>query len=32
LEAARDRLVSDVVADGLRVLFCGIDRHLEIHR
>ncbi|MGY0055792.1 G/U mismatch-specific DNA glycosylase [Streptomyces sp. LZ34] len=25
LEAARDRLVSDVVADGLRVLFCGIN-------
>ncbi|MFD5386180.1 G/U mismatch-specific DNA glycosylase [Stenotrophomonas sp. NPDC087984] len=25
LEAARDRLVPDVVADGLRVLFCGIN-------
>ncbi|MFJ7422219.1 G/U mismatch-specific DNA glycosylase [Streptomyces uncialis] len=25
LEAARDRLVDDVVADGLRVLFCGIN-------
>lgn len=24
MEAARDRLVPDVVADGLRVLFCGI--------
>ncbi|MER6206154.1 G/U mismatch-specific DNA glycosylase [Streptomyces sp. NPDC001642] len=25
LEAARDRLVPDVVADGLAVLFCGIN-------
>ncbi|MEV6795976.1 G/U mismatch-specific DNA glycosylase [Streptomyces sp. NPDC051320] len=25
LEAARDRLVPDLVADGLRVLFCGIN-------
>ncbi|MFE0512734.1 G/U mismatch-specific DNA glycosylase [Streptomyces sp. NPDC058964] len=25
LEAARDRLVPDVVADGLHVLFCGIN-------
>ncbi|MFE9452936.1 G/U mismatch-specific DNA glycosylase [Streptomyces sp. NPDC006739] len=25
LEAARDRLVPDVVADGLQVLFCGIN-------
>ncbi|MDT0400845.1 MULTISPECIES: G/U mismatch-specific DNA glycosylase [Streptomyces] len=25
LEAARDRLVPDVAADGLRVLFCGIN-------
>ncbi|MFD7995861.1 G/U mismatch-specific DNA glycosylase [Streptomyces mexicanus] len=25
LQAARDRLVPDVVADGLRVLFCGIN-------
>ncbi|MBT2385266.1 G/U mismatch-specific DNA glycosylase [Streptomyces sp. ISL-11] len=25
LEAARDRFVPDVVADGLRVLFCGIN-------
>ncbi|MFD9132574.1 G/U mismatch-specific DNA glycosylase [Streptomyces bottropensis] len=25
LEAARDRLVPDVTADGLRVLFCGIN-------
>ncbi|MFF9110243.1 G/U mismatch-specific DNA glycosylase [Streptomyces sp. NPDC014805] len=25
LEAARDRVVPDVVADGLRVLFCGIN-------
>ncbi|MEU6322903.1 G/U mismatch-specific DNA glycosylase [Streptomyces sp. NPDC047009] len=25
LEAARDRLVPDVVADGLKVLFCGIN-------
>ncbi|MEV6940605.1 G/U mismatch-specific DNA glycosylase [Streptomyces sp. NPDC051172] len=25
LEAARDRLVQDVVADGLSVLFCGIN-------
>ncbi|MCD0485459.1 G/U mismatch-specific DNA glycosylase [Streptacidiphilus sp. ASG 303] len=25
LEAARDRTVPDVVADGLRVLFCGIN-------
>ncbi|MGW1750582.1 G/U mismatch-specific DNA glycosylase [Streptomyces sp. NPDC002092] len=25
LEAARDRLVPDVVADGLSVLFCGIN-------
>ncbi len=25
LEAARDRLVPDVVTDGLRVLFCGIN-------
>ncbi|MFJ8948572.1 G/U mismatch-specific DNA glycosylase [Streptomyces sp. NPDC102381] len=25
LEAARDRLVPDVVASGLRVLFCGIN-------
>ncbi|MFI8485724.1 G/U mismatch-specific DNA glycosylase [Streptomyces rubrogriseus] len=25
MEAARDRLVPDVVADGLRVLFCGIN-------
>ncbi|MFC5723420.1 G/U mismatch-specific DNA glycosylase [Streptomyces gamaensis] len=25
LRAARDRLVPDVVADGLRVLFCGIN-------
>ncbi|MFI6644114.1 G/U mismatch-specific DNA glycosylase [Streptomyces sp. NPDC050504] len=25
LEAARDRLVDDVVADGLSVLFCGIN-------
>ncbi|MFD8331567.1 G/U mismatch-specific DNA glycosylase [Streptomyces solisilvae] len=25
LKAARDRLVPDVVADGLRVLFCGIN-------
>ncbi|MFD1659983.1 G/U mismatch-specific DNA glycosylase [Streptomyces caeni] len=25
LEAARDRLVPDVVADGLTVLFCGIN-------
>jgi TDG/mug DNA glycosylase family protein len=25
LEAARDRLLPDVVADGLRVLFCGIN-------
>ncbi|GAA1700206.1 G/U mismatch-specific DNA glycosylase [Streptomyces yatensis] len=25
LEAARDRLVPDVVGDGLRVLFCGIN-------
>ncbi|MFI9650368.1 G/U mismatch-specific DNA glycosylase [Streptomyces sp. NPDC052040] len=25
LEAARDRLVPDVVADGLEVLFCGIN-------
>ncbi|MGW1027198.1 G/U mismatch-specific DNA glycosylase [Streptomyces sp. NPDC002577] len=25
LEAARDRIVPDVVADGLRVLFCGIN-------
>ncbi|MYY12181.1 G/U mismatch-specific DNA glycosylase [Streptomyces sp. SID4919] len=25
LEAARGRLVDDVVADGLRVLFCGIN-------
>ncbi|MGK5639153.1 G/U mismatch-specific DNA glycosylase [Streptomyces sp. URMC 126] len=25
LEAARDRLVPDVVADGLNVLFCGIN-------
>ncbi|MYR88361.1 mismatch-specific DNA-glycosylase, partial [Streptomyces sp. SID685] len=25
LEAARDRLVPDVVAGGLRVLFCGIN-------
>jgi double-stranded uracil-DNA glycosylase len=25
LEAARDRLVPDVIADGLRVLFCGIN-------
>ncbi|MFF8959884.1 G/U mismatch-specific DNA glycosylase [Streptomyces sp. NPDC014894] len=25
LEAARDRLVGDVVADGLQVLFCGIN-------
>ncbi|MEU3251098.1 G/U mismatch-specific DNA glycosylase [Streptomyces sp. NPDC006997] len=25
LEAARDRRVPDVVADGLRVLFCGIN-------
>ncbi|MFE9626215.1 G/U mismatch-specific DNA glycosylase [Streptomyces sp. NPDC006527] len=25
LEAARDRLVQDVVAGGLRVLFCGIN-------
>src|SRR3954447_12523545 len=24
-EAARDRLVPDVVADGLKVLFCGIN-------
>ncbi|MFJ8157506.1 G/U mismatch-specific DNA glycosylase [Streptomyces sp. NPDC094468] len=25
LEAARDRLVPDVIADGLHVLFCGIN-------
>ncbi|MFJ4923081.1 G/U mismatch-specific DNA glycosylase [Streptomyces sp. NPDC088725] len=25
LEAARDRVIPDVVADGLRVLFCGIN-------
>ncbi|GLV75802.1 hypothetical protein Shyhy02_38020 [Streptomyces hygroscopicus subsp. hygroscopicus] len=25
LEAARDRVVPDVVAEGLRVLFCGIN-------
>ncbi|MFE9685420.1 G/U mismatch-specific DNA glycosylase [Streptomyces sp. NPDC006285] len=25
LEAARDRIVPDIVADGLRVLFCGIN-------
>ncbi|MFD8590649.1 G/U mismatch-specific DNA glycosylase [Streptomyces sp. NPDC059637] len=25
LEAARDRVVPDVIADGLRVLFCGIN-------
>lgn len=25
LEAARDRLVPDVLADGLDVLFCGIN-------
>ncbi|EFL21128.1 G/U mismatch-specific DNA glycosylase [Streptomyces himastatinicus ATCC 53653] len=25
LEAARDRIVPDVVGDGLRVLFCGIN-------
>ncbi|MBC2864336.1 G/U mismatch-specific DNA glycosylase [Streptomyces mexicanus] len=25
LQAARDRVVPDVVADGLRVLFCGIN-------
>ncbi|TGB09486.1 G/U mismatch-specific DNA glycosylase [Streptomyces palmae] len=25
LEAVRDRIVPDVVADGLRVLFCGIN-------
>lgn len=25
LEAARDRLVDDVIADGLSVLFCGIN-------
>jgi hypothetical protein len=25
LEAARDRLVPDVVSDGLHVLFCGIN-------
>ncbi|GAA3793470.1 G/U mismatch-specific DNA glycosylase [Streptomyces chiangmaiensis] len=25
LEAARDRLIPDVVADGLKVLFCGIN-------
>ncbi|NJQ01605.1 G/U mismatch-specific DNA glycosylase [Streptomyces zingiberis] len=25
LEAARDRTVDDVIADGLRVLFCGIN-------
>ncbi|MFD5763341.1 mismatch-specific DNA-glycosylase, partial [Streptomyces sp. NPDC127044] len=25
LEAARDRLVPDVVGDGLKVLFCGIN-------
>ncbi|AEW92743.1 MULTISPECIES: G/U mismatch-specific DNA glycosylase [Streptomycetaceae] len=25
LEAARDRTVPDVIADGLRVLFCGIN-------
>ncbi|MFI5757693.1 G/U mismatch-specific DNA glycosylase [Streptomyces sp. NPDC051569] len=25
LEAARDRVLPDVVADGLRVLFCGIN-------
>ncbi|MGW1795274.1 G/U mismatch-specific DNA glycosylase [Streptomyces sp. NPDC001984] len=25
LEAARDRFVPDVIADGLRVLFCGIN-------
>ncbi|MEN8654267.1 G/U mismatch-specific DNA glycosylase [Streptomyces sp. 21So2-11] len=25
LQAARDRLIPDVVADGLRVLFCGIN-------
>ncbi|MEV6025014.1 G/U mismatch-specific DNA glycosylase [Streptomyces sp. NPDC052036] len=25
LQAARDRLVPDVVADGLKVLFCGIN-------
>ncbi len=31
LEAARDRVVPDVVASGLRVLFCGINRHLEKH-
>ncbi|MDX3234368.1 G/U mismatch-specific DNA glycosylase [Streptomyces sp. ME03-5709C] len=25
LEAARDRVIPDVIADGLRVLFCGIN-------
>ncbi|MBQ1160533.1 mismatch-specific DNA-glycosylase, partial [Streptomyces sp. A73] len=25
LEAARDRVVPDVAAEGLRVLFCGIN-------
>ncbi|AVZ71763.1 hypothetical protein SLUN_05695 [Streptomyces lunaelactis] len=26
LKAARDRVIDDVVAGGLRVLFCGINR------
>ncbi len=31
LEAARDRLVPDVAASGLHVLFCGINQDLAMH-
>jgi TDG/mug DNA glycosylase family protein len=28
LEAARDRVIPDVIGENLRVLFCGINPHL----